>query len=273
MLHLLRLPFHTSYYISYYEPPFDLVYAPVRNIKGIAMASSKAYRAKLCRVVQLGFQLFIVLLLVVLIVIWALLLANISQNQVFNSFSEARLIQACFAIPRHIADVSLNGTELTADKVFAITNLAIPELFALIALLAVALNDIYWCATTGLVLFVFWILDHQRYPSLFGRQPENSFQVLLLTAHALHLACWVLLLMCGGLVALQWRLSNRISSQPESALTMPAPCHFGNYCGYLSPGLLPVRMPDAPPYYDMTPPTSTFESNQLRSSRAMSDAN
>ena len=230
--------------------------------------SGKFYRNKLSQILQYFFQFFLVLLLLVLMVTWGLLLADITQN---GNFARNSLVSNTFN--SNLSDIS--PKDPAGTFVLAITNIAIPELFVLIALLAVILKDIYWCAISGLILFVFWILNHQRYPNMFGWNTSNSLQVLVLVAHSCHLIAWTLLLIYGGLVAMQWRIHYNNNIKLIQAhffqspmISLPSPPQFNTYCGYLSPSQLTTNRThltmDAPPCYDISlPPQSTLQTTQI----------
>jgi hypothetical protein len=69
------------------------------------------------------------------------------------------------------------------SKVFYITNICIPEFFAIISLIAVCLGNQYWSQTCAIVIGIFWINDHQRNPELF-----YYGSALQIAAHALQIA-------------------------------------------------------------------------------------
>lgn len=259
------------------------------------MVNSKSYRVKLYQGLHLFFQTFLVLLIIAVMIIWALLLASVAQNG----------IQRSVLHPSHDNTlIALNDTEnrnaqsngnvpnwgernySSSIKVCQITNLAIPELFAFIGLLSVISSDVYWSAISGLGLFVFWILDHQRVPGLlFSWTASNSFEVFLIIGHALHLITWSFLLLHGGLLTLRWRLQKhklaRSLLRRPPPLSLPVYCQYGpNFSGhYLATGQSPSNRAFAPPYYDSAnvfpppPPPPTFEAIQIRSTRATSNVN
>ncbi len=251
------------------------------------MAFCKSYQLKCYKGLRTFLRLFLqsilVLFLFLLMIIWSLLLITIVQNRksvqsIFSS-SENTLI----ALPTDLNSSRQNNHSYTSSdnefpkQVLYITNLAIPLFFCFIGLIAVILSDIYWIAISGVALFVFWILEHQRSPLLFTRATTTSTQVLLVVGHALHLVTWSFLLLYGGLLSLMWRL-KQLPKLPQPLLprVQPSPfyCQYGgNYCAYLTTDQPPSSFADAPPYYDTFPPPPTFETIQVRSTRATSNIN
>lgn len=242
------------------------------------MAHCKSYRLKcyngLRTSLRLFFQSFIVLLLLLLMIIWSLLLITVVQNRK-SVLSIPENILITFPAYLNLSaqnnhSYTLSGSE-ASRQVFYITNLAIPLLFCFIGLIAVILSDIYWSAVSGMVLFVFWILEHQRSPLLFTWTTTTTTQILQVVGHALHLVTWSFLLLYGGLLTLMWRLKQLPQLPQPLPRFQPSPiyCQYGgNYCAYLSTDQPLSSFADAPPYYDTFPPPPTFETIQVRSTRA-----
>lgn len=223
------------------------------------------------------FQSLLVLFLLALMVIWSLLLITVTQNRnsaqlIFSSFDNNLIALADYNLSaQNNYSNKLNRSE-AEKQVFYITNFAIPLFFCFVSFIAVIFSDIYWSAISGLVLFVFWILDHQRFPMLFVSSTSTSSQVLLFVGHVLHLVTWSFLLLYGGLLTLMWRWKQEKLSQPLTRLE-PLPIYYqysSNYCAYPSINQSQSNFAEAPPYYDTFPPPPTFEI-QTRSTRATSN--
>ena len=139
-------------------------------------------------------KIALIIIIIGAMVIWAILLAQILENWSSNHQQNWNYTR----IPRR---ASTGGKTM----VFYITNTCIPELFAIIAVIAVICANKYWCQTCGLILAIFWINDHQRNPQLFYYGSP-----LTISGHALHLSVWVLLLLFGSFVNI-----FRMQSKPE----------------------------------------------------------
>ena len=249
------------------------------------MTPTKSYRVKFYRGLRMFFQTFLLIIIFAVMVIWALLLVDVSQERSSFIATNTPLDNSLIALLQSNQSTFLSESaafvlqsDPTRTKVFQITNLAIPELFAFIGLLAVILSDIYWSAVSGLVLFVFWILNHQRFPTLFDSNTYNPSQMLMVVGHALHLVMWSLLLVYASFIMLVLRLKkHKAQLRPDGPQQSPVYCQYGsNYCGYLAPSHLPANsnFTHAPPYYDtFPPPPPTFETIQIRSARVPSNVN
>ena len=125
-------------------------------------------------------------------VIWAIDLAQILKNwpkwTSYDYSSNLTLNNSKY----HFKRISTYGQR---SQVFYITNTCIPELFAIIGIIAVIVSSDYWCLSSGVILAIFWINDHQRNPELYYYGTP-----LRVSCHALHLAVWVFLLLFGSLV-------------------------------------------------------------------------
>lgn len=246
------------------------------------MAHFKLYRLKcyngLRTFFRIFFQSFLVLLLLSLMVIWSLLLITVTQNRnsdhlIFSSSDNTLIALAEYNSSAQNNYSSKLSSSEAQKQVFHITNLAIPLLFCFIGFIAVIFSDIYWSATSGLVLFVFWILDHQLFPMLFVWSTTTFSQGLLFVGHVLHLVTWSLLLLYGGVLTLLWRLKQEKLPQPLARLE-PSPIYYqygSNYCAYPSLNQSQSNFAEAPPYYDTFPPPPTFETIHVRSTRAASN--
>ncbi|KAI2799984.1 hypothetical protein BLOT_012195 [Blomia tropicalis] len=253
----------------------------------MASIVQKNDRNRLHNGIHLFFQLILSLTLLFLIINWTFLLTIAAQNIVFISTAKTTSSTSSSIKTESNINITNNSLFMVANdslKILQITTIAIPELFAVIALMSVLLADIYGCTVSGLVLFVLWMNEHQQRPMLLGwNSVTNTIQALTIIGHALHLVTWCLLLAYGAILASERRIRDRqivrAMLTPRSSCVELNPgsfCPYGNYCGYMpstqstttSQRVATMSMSNVPPYYEHSPPLPpppmpTFETIQI----------
>ena len=149
-----------------------------------------------------------------LIVIKAILIAIIIAAMVVGAIVLAQLLQNDCRDNRLYYGrnrcTGINGIT-SRDQVFYITDICIPELFALISLIGVLCANQYCCQTSGIIIAIFWINDHQRNPQLFYY--GTSLQI---SGHALELSVWVLLLVFAYIINVDHKYKKKSKPMPPS---------------------------------------------------------
>lgn len=144
-------------------------------------------------------QTIMLLLIMTEMIIWSVVLVNLIHE--INVLQGKHNLTSADEL---LVNVSPNNLTLSIGltwrniRILLITNILFPEFFAFVAVLAVSGRSFYWCLVSGNGLFILWLFDHQRYPSLYSAPIVNSFQSLFVTGHVLHLIIWILVLLYGG---------------------------------------------------------------------------
>jgi hypothetical protein len=125
----------------------------------------------------------LIIIITASMILWAILLVevlNSLENETQNDMS----------LSSDPTKININIKE--KSNVWYITNTCIPELLAFVGLIAIFTGNQYWSQTSGIILFIFWINDHQRNPELFYYGSP-----IAISGHALHLSVSILLMIFG----------------------------------------------------------------------------